>query len=187
MALFSQDSVYVLDKAQLAAQGVDYWENKRQHSRVNTIWWNEQIKQRKALKKSKGKSPPQVGQGSQHFNSALAYNMVTQKQPNSQKLSYVDKMKVASTSTSTVLSDEDEIESSVIRHPSVSSVVAIEPDLDYEESVDEFQSLLEDYRSASRQLLNSEIEKREQLSQLNQQQTVIDEQNAKIELSLIHI
>merc|ERR1712176_887469 len=47
--------------------------------------------------------------------------------------------------------------------------------------VEEFQSLLADYRAASKQLLESEKEKREMIMNTNQQKELIEAQNAKIQ------
>merc|ERR550525_1713283 len=54
--------------------------------------------------------------------------------------------------------------------------------LDHHESdAEEFQSLLNDYRAASKQLLESEKEKQQNMLMLNQQKDVIEEQNLKIQ------
>ena len=202
----------MLDAAGLAAQGVDFWENQKAHSRVNTLWWADQLKQRKALKRGKTHEYPNSPSvsSSRNYNSALTiFNMSPQKIPKlssrtSTGFPNTDHIEVR---TVTVHSENIDAEEgideqspedsltqpgSVIRHGSLSAGIIVPEqsfnldvpdgdDLHYEETVDEFESLLEDYRSASKQLLNSEIEKRQQMMQLNQQKEVIEGQNKKIQ------
>ena len=242
----STDSVYVLDEAHLAGKGIDFWENKKQHSRMNTEWWLNQLKERKAKKKkvtqqtggvyggnwgvaggsrygarsnmanpqsalgaygTGKKSKPKVPVVAATANTAVGGGTRPRNYNNSVSSTYpyhLGDRKDSVRSNGSDQSDGDgmlEVEDSVIYHgdpdeyapninrndpspllpPQQSMTVDRELALDHHESeIEEFQSLLNDYRAASKQLLESEKEKQQNMMVLNQQKDLIEEQNAKI-------
>jgi len=204
------ESVYVLDEAKLAEKGIDFWENQRSHSRVNTEWWLQQLRMRQMIKQQQGKG----GDGSISA-SAQAFAYQNQRNPSSAFNIYSNKTSAPGTtrihksvrfdsnaggSGGDDDDDDDEVEESVIE-PSVIyhdnqatelSAPADDHKLDEETAVqmglfldqdlnDEFEALLRDYRDASAKLLQAEKEKQETVAVLNEQKDTITAQNTKID------
>eukprot|EP01083_Nonionella_stella_P224437 798896_1 len=164
-------SVYVLGDAQLAEKGIDFWENKRNHSRVNTQWWRNQIQMRKQIKKHhKTSSNASLSMRQHNVRINISANTYTSS--------------VADNYTPTGGNGSPSVEESVIEHSVTASQREQTPDIVAaadEDLNDEYEALLEEYRYASKQILQVETEKQENMLLLNEQKELITDQNVKIE------
>ena len=179
----NNESVYVLDEANLAEKGIDFWENNRTHSRVNTEWWLNQLRMRKLLKQQ----PQQQQQPQQNPYSAFAQYTNSGTSLTASRVRF----NIDNNDTKT---PQDEIEDSVIEESVIENSIIEHSVLYNHEDNDngigggvdndlheEFESLLSDYRDASKKLLNAEKDKQQNMIELNRQQTRINQQNDKIE------
>lgn len=170
--IYSQDSVYVLDDANLAQNGIEYWEHNKQHSRVNSEWWINQLRIRDLQKIKFSKEDALAVNILEQDNSSIL-NTPTNYEPFPFDLDE-DGMSVVSAKESSVRiheqSDDEQIDTN-------SSVIGIAPNGFQKE----FQSLMDDYQSVSQKLLDLEKEKNLQTQKVCAHEKTLLEKNLKIE------
>ncbi|ETO08592.1 hypothetical protein RFI_28794, partial [Reticulomyxa filosa] len=192
-------SQYVLNDAQVAQKGIDFWENHNKHSSVNEEWWKMQLAERQKLKKKQKHISQQslyISGDHNKMDTIAALSGTTAIQIDQIDDSHYDDIEpsviihgVAHTPSTTNIRHNYVFDS---EEPTLENKKINDKDKDKDNTTTflgyaptgfqlEYQKLLEDYREANDLLLQSEQDKEIRLKELKEKQEKLRELENKID------